>query len=201
MKQKPPTDFLKLLETLCHNHSTRTVFDSFVRLAACSVAAQTREPEYLEEAKRWTRDELTTFSNALGALVMEMETKPFTDIEQLPKDRPITVCEPACGAGAMILSLAQACSPETRTRLRVTAIDINKTACDMCFVNTTLWNIPARIIHGNTLSLETWSAWSNFPLMMKRTAPLPPQNTPPTPIEIEQIKTAVNYQQPELIPV
>ena len=84
------------------------------------------------------------------------------DRESLPTDRVITVCEPACGAGAMILSLAQACSPEVRRRLRVTAIDINRTACDMAFVNTTLWGVPTRVIHGNTLSMEYWAAWSNI---------------------------------------
>jgi methylase of polypeptide subunit release factors len=41
----------------------------------------------------------------------------------------------------MILSLAQACPPEVRRRLRVTAIDINRTACDMAFINTSLWGI------------------------------------------------------------
>jgi methylase of polypeptide subunit release factors len=76
------------------------------------------------------------------------------DMSTLPAEGPITLCEPACGAGAMILSFAQACSPEARQRLRVTAIDINRTACDMTFINTTLWGIPTRVIHGNTLSNE-----------------------------------------------
>src|ERR1017187_1734616 len=139
--------------------TTRRVFDAFTHLAACCVAAQTREVEYLEEAKRWQKPELDLFGNALGALVLEMEPKPFEDIiggyymefalstkgqqwngefhtpktisdciarillgdlESLPTEGPITVCEPACGAGAMILSVAQVCSPEVRRRLRVT---------------------------------------------------------------------------------
>jgi type I restriction-modification system DNA methylase subunit len=60
------------------------------------------------------------------------------DLAELHADGPITVCEPACGAGAMILSLVQACPPEIRRLLRVTAIDISRTACDMTFINTTL---------------------------------------------------------------
>jgi len=86
----------------------------------------------------------------------------FAPIELTGREGPITVCEPACGAGAMILSLAQACPPEVRHRLRVTAIDISRTACDMTFVNTTLWGIPTRVIHGNSLSQEYWAAWSNI---------------------------------------
>jgi methylase of polypeptide subunit release factors len=44
----------------------------------------------------------------------------------------------------MILAYAKALLPENRCRLRVTAIDISKTACDMCFINTILWGIPER---------------------------------------------------------
>lgn len=44
----------------------------------------------------------------------------------------------------------------------ITAIDISRTACDMAFINTTLWGIPTRGMHGNTLSNEYWAAWSNI---------------------------------------
>ena len=251
MKVKsPPSDFRKILESISRQHDTRKVFDAFVRFAACALAAQTREAEYLEEVKHWERQDLDLFGNALGALVLEMEGRPFEDVlggyymefalshkgqqwngefhtpkpicdlmarmtlgdvESLPKDRPITVCEPACGAGAMILSLAEACPPDVRRRLRVTAIDINRTACDMAFVNTTLWGIPTRIIHGNSLSLECWAAWSNIHWIMPwlslvpmhpMSAMMPPgpradigQGEPPTPTEVERLR--VSLHQPE----
>src|ERR1700722_11248034 len=176
-RKSQPSDFRKILERISHHHDTRRVFDAFTRFAACALAAQTREAEYLEEVKHWERADLDLFGEALGALVNEMESKPFEDVlggyymefalsskgqqwngefhtpkhvcdpmarmvigdtNSLPTDRPITVCEPACGAGAMILSLAEVCPPEIRRRLRVTAIDINRTACDMAFINTTL---------------------------------------------------------------
>lgn len=80
----------------------------------------------------------------------------------LPSSGPITLCEPASGAGAMILAYAEAMSPADRRRLQVTAIDINKICCDMCFINTTLWGIPARILQGNTLSLKFTAGWTNI---------------------------------------
>jgi type I restriction-modification system DNA methylase subunit len=245
------SDFRKILESISRRHDTRKVFDVFVRFAACALAAQTREAEYLEEAKRWEKQDLDLFGKALGALVLEMETRLFEDVlggyymefalsskgqqwngefhtpkpicdlmarmtlgdmESLPKDRPITVCEPACGSGAMILSLAEACPPEVRRRLRVTAIDINRTACDMAFVNTTLWGVPTRVIHGNSLSLECWAAWSNIHWIMPWLSLLPMhpasamslpvpcsdirQGEPPTPAEVEHI--AVSLRQQEL---
>jgi type I restriction-modification system DNA methylase subunit len=235
-------NFRELLGGISRHHDLRRAFDGFVRLAACTLAAQTRETEYLEEAKHWEKPDLELLSKALGALILEMESKPFEDVlgnyymefalsskgqqwggefhtpkpicdlmarmtvcdlESLPSDRPITVCEPACGAGAMILSLAEACPPEVRRRLRVTAIDINRTACDMAFINTTLWGIPTRIIHGNTLSQEFWAAWSNIhyiapwlPYAMRPQAPeAQDQGQPPKPAEVERIKTSLVQQE------
>ena len=241
-RKPPPGDFRKILERISHRHDTRRVFDAFTRFAACALAAQTREAEYLEEVKRWTKPDLDLFAEALGALVNEMESKPFEDVlgghymefalsskgqqwngefhtpkpicdmmarmmlgdmASLPTDRPITVCEPACGAGAMILSVGQACPPEVRRRLRVTAIDINRTACDMAFINTTLWSIPTRIIHGNSLSNEYWAAWSNIhyiapwlPLALRPQAPeAAEQGQPPKPAEVERIKVSLGQQE------
>lgn len=92
------------------------------------------------------------------------------DLAELPAEGPITVCEPACGAGAMVLAFAHAVPVEHRRRLRVTAIDINRTACNMCFINTSLWGIPTRVVHGNTLSVKTWTAWDNLHWIMPCTS-------------------------------
>jgi hypothetical protein len=125
------------------------------------------------------------------------------DMESLPAEGPITVCEPACGAGAMILSIAQACTHEVRRRLRVTAMDISRTACDMTFINTTLWGVPTRIIHGNTLSMECWAAWSNIhyiapwlPLAFRiQTAEAREQGQPPKLNEVKRITSALGQQE------
>jgi type I restriction-modification system DNA methylase subunit len=215
-------------------------------LAACALAAQTRETEYLEEAKRWSKDELAGFASALGALIIEMEDAPFTDIlggvyvefaqakgtrerggefytpqvvSQLmarmlagsePEDstEPIALMEPCCGAGGMILAYAESLPLAAIRRLRVTAIDINRTACHMCFINTTLWGIPTRIHHMNALSNECWGSWSNIhylmpwlPLCLTTCPPpevakeLPPQGEPASPEEVAVITTAIKAQQ------
>jgi type I restriction-modification system DNA methylase subunit len=241
-KKSQPSDFRKILERFVHSHDTHRVFDAFVRFAACALAAQTREAEYLEEAKRWQKPELELFAEAFGTLVSEMESKPFEDIiggyymefalsskgqqwngeyhtpkpicdmmarmmpgdmESLPTEGPITVCEPACGSGAMILSVGQAYSPEVRRRLRVTAVDINRTACDMAFINTTLWGIPTRVIHGNSLYHEYWAAWSNIhhiapwlPYALRNQTPeAMEQGRPPKPAEVECITVSLGQQE------
>lgn len=244
------SDFRTILNGISHRDSSRRTFEAFTRLAACALAAQTREAEYLEESKRWEKPELDLFAKALGALVMEMETRPFEDLlgahymefglsqksqqrggefhtpkvicdlmarmivgdgESLPAEGPITICEPACGAGAMILSFAEACPPEVRRRLRVMAIDICRTACDMAFINTTLWGIPTRIIHGNALSMECWAAWSNIhyicpwlslaPMHRVSAMSLPGprsdigQGEPPKPAEVKRLRVALSQQE------
>lgn len=69
----------------------------------------------------------------------------------------VTVCEPACGAGGMVLAfvkvmLSHGLNPAKR--VWVQAQDIDRTAALMCYIQLSLWNIPARIVVGNTLSLE-----------------------------------------------
>jgi len=99
--------------------------------------------------------------------------------------------------------MGQVCPPEVRRRLRVTAIDINRTACDMAFINTTLWGIPTRILHGNSLSNEYWAAWSNIhhiapwlPLALRPQAPeVMAQGQPPTPVEVEHIRVSLAQQE------
>ena len=241
-KRLEPDDFRKVLGRLSHRHDIRRIFEAFIRLSACALSARTRETEYLEEAKLWEKPELDLFAEALAALTVEMEGKPFEDViggyymesalsqkgqqrngefhtpkvicdmmarmmlgdpTSVPAEGPITVCEPACGAGAMILSFAEACTPEVRRRLRVTAIDINRTACDMAFINTTLWGVPTRIIHGNALSTECWAAWSNIhyiapwlPLALRHQTPeAKEQGQPPKPAEVERIRVSLGQQE------
>ncbi len=91
---------------------------------------------------------------------------------------------------------------ETRSRLRVTAVDVNRTACDMAFINTTLWGIPTRVIHGNSLSLEFWAAWSNIhfitpwlPLALRLWSPdALEQGQPPKKAEVVAIKASLGQQ-------
>jgi type I restriction-modification system DNA methylase subunit len=139
--------------------------------------------------------------------ICDLIARMLVNAESLPKEGLITVCEPACGAGAMILSLGQILATDVRRRLRVTAIDINRTACDMAFINTTLWSIPTRVIHGNTLSMEYWTAWSNLfygiswlTLGVKGPPPeTSPQGKPPHSAEVERIRASLLQQELKLI--
>jgi hypothetical protein len=177
------------------------VFGDFCRMAACSLAAQTREAEYLAVAKRYQRDELDKLGRALGQLITEMEAQPFTDllgpcyitvaspatiesrgefytpreISQaiarllmdvdaiVEKGSPVTVLEPAAGSGGMVLALTELFAPAKAVDLlRVTCWDVSPVACDMAYINLTLWGVPAEIVCGNSLSRERRSVHTNI---------------------------------------
>jgi len=74
----------------------------------------------------------------------------------------ISICEPTCGSGAMILGFACAMLDENlnyNTQLVVTATDIDLKCVHMCYLQLALYGIPAVVIHGNTITMEAWSYW------------------------------------------
>lgn len=74
----------------------------------------------------------------------------------------ITLSEPACGAGGMVLAFVKSMlrhKHDPAKRLWAQCIDVDRLAALMCFVQLSLWNVPAEIIVGNTLSLEVREVW------------------------------------------
>lgn len=105
-----------------------------------------------------------------------------------PESHRITVHEPCTGSGRMVLAMAEVLANDYKinpTRMWVSAWDTSFSAVLMTFINTTLWGIPCEVVHGNTLSLECWSTWTNSMAIMY---PLPPQPkvVPEVPIQKEE---------------
>ena len=73
-------------------------------------------------------------------------------------DRPfLTVLEPACGAGGMILSFTKVLIEHGHNpaeKLWVQCQDIDRMAALMCYLQLALWHVPGVVIVGNTLTLE-----------------------------------------------
>lgn len=168
---------------------------------------RSREDEYFEVIRPYSKEQLQEFSKALALLIQEMEAAPFTDIlgpyyleiashasqqargefytppeiselmarisidpkKAVERGLPLTVNEPACGAGGMVLAIAKLFSPINLKGekshvdlLRFTCQDINPVAMDMTYINTSLWGIPARMIWGDTLRATTTKSWKNI---------------------------------------
>ncbi len=78
--------------------------------------------------------------------------KDLTEIDDF-----ITFSEPNCGAGGMVLAFAKeliAHGHNPAETLWVQCWDIDRLAAFMCFVQLSLWNIPAQIVVGDTLAFE-----------------------------------------------
>lgn len=77
----------------------------------------------------------------------------------IEKQSYITLSEPCCGAGGMILAFAETMlkhdiNPQKYMVFQGVDIDIN--CCRMSFIQTSLYGLTGEIIHGNTISLESW---------------------------------------------
>lgn len=74
----------------------------------------------------------------------------------------VRAAEPACGAGAMIIALAEAMRARGinyQRHLHMTAVDIDPRAVHMAYIQLTLMHIPAVVIVGNSLSMEMREHW------------------------------------------
>jgi hypothetical protein len=75
-----------------------------------------------------------------------LEEKPF-----------ITLSEPACGSGTMVLAFVNEMMKENynpATALWVQCIDIDETSAYMCYLQLALWNVPAQVIIGDSLAMD-----------------------------------------------
>ena len=87
----------------------------------------------------------------------------LTDID-VPADKegPITINEPTCGSGTMVIGAAWAMQRkgiDYRHKSFFVAQDIDIRCVWMAYIQLSLYEIPAVVIHGNALTMETWSQW------------------------------------------
>jgi len=75
----------------------------------------------------------------------------------------LTVNDPACGSGRMVLGLVKALEKRRISPLCVQATvqDLNPTAVDMAYINLTLWGVPTKAIWGDTIRLEEREVYFN----------------------------------------
>lgn len=84
------------------------------------------------------------------------------DNPQLNEKGYITICEPCSGSGAMVLGAAQSAKDQKidyQKQFVVLANDIDLKCVHMCYVQLSLYGIPAVVQHGDSLILKTWSRW------------------------------------------
>ncbi|MCE4369725.1 N-6 DNA methylase [Xanthomonas hortorum] len=91
-----------------------------------------------------------------------MASMTVGDPPAIPPHGFIDAIEPACGAGGMVVALADAllqAGVNYQHCLHVTCVDIDLRCVHMTYLQTSLLHIPAVVLHGNSLSGEVWGRW------------------------------------------
>ena len=82
--------------------------------------------------------------------------------EQIDREGFITIHEPACGAGAMVIACADVLHAEGinyQQAIHVTAQDIDATAAHMAYIQLSLAHVPALVVEGNSIAMTEWAHW------------------------------------------
>lgn len=91
--------------------------------------------------------------------------------EYIEKDKIITLNEPACGAGGMILATADILYNQYHfniaRNLFVLCSDIDERCVVMTYLQLSLAGIPAIVLHQDILSTETWDCWKTPAYIMQ----------------------------------
>lgn len=74
----------------------------------------------------------------------------------------VTVNEPACGSGAMVIGVVNELIEQKinyQQHVHVVATDIDACCVHMAYTQFSLLHLPAVLVHGNSLSLEEYGHW------------------------------------------
>jgi hypothetical protein len=97
------------------------------------------------------------------ALSSMMARMTMTDVRAVvERQGHVTVNEPACGAGGMVVACADALLAQGinyQQAMHVTAQDIDATAVHMTYLQLSLLHVPAIVVHGNSLAVTEWAHW------------------------------------------
>jgi len=115
----------------------------------------------LELHNKWSGQYFSPYP--LCRMMAKMTIADKTDLEARITERGfVTAQEPAAGSGAMIIALAHEmweAGINYQQHLHVTAVDVDPKCVHMSYLQFSLLHIPAIIVHGNSLSLETFDHW------------------------------------------
>lgn len=144
----------------------RQQIDLFPQMFAHLVEELERHAEALEDVLGKVFHELELHNKYKGQFFTPQHMCDMMGLiaagDTLPERGYHSVCEPCVGSGAMVLGLANAIQKnghDFHRHMVVTATDIDLKCVHMCYLQLSLYGIPAVVIHGNGLTLEEWSRW------------------------------------------
>lgn len=138
-------------------------------------------PVYMDLGSRWGKQTLGQFFTPQSIATM-MSMMSVFGMEEAPDNKVIRACDPACGSGVMMLSLAQAVlkqgGPEALKRHSFTGVDLDpicaRTMALQFMANCAIHQIEVGelvVLHGNSLL-----PWENMDVVVHATSPSFPRN-------------------------
>ena len=138
----------------------------------------------LELASKWHGQFFTPYPICKMMASITLDTKPFVN------GGVVSISEPACGGGAMIIAACEHLHEQNinyQRQLKITATDVDLTACHMAYIQLSLLGCNAVVVHGNTLSLEEWG---HFVTPMARLFPIASKDIV---VDMPAQRTLLNY--------
>jgi len=96
----------------------------------------------------------------LSYLIAELNIRDIDPTKPL-----ITVQEPACGSGGMVVAFAASArnrGVDVQKQVYVVATDLSEVAARMAYIQLSVSGIPAHVCWGNTISLEVYRTWATM---------------------------------------
>ncbi|MEM9944880.1 MAG: N-6 DNA methylase [Cyanobacteria bacterium P01_D01_bin.36] len=88
---------------------------------------------------------------------------------QIEEKGVLTVCEPAVGAGALVIASAEEVASQgvnPCAHLQFDCTDVSRDAFNMAYIQLSALGLQAIVHHGNTLSMEIWESRPTLQLRM-----------------------------------
>lgn len=195
-------EFVKLLESLSYARHRWDVFSDWCVMASSAIYNRLHqdpaiEEQYLQVAKKYTREELDKLARMLGLataaladerqdfmgevyegsllasaghgqfftpfsvsrMVAAMNIRP----DSLPRDRIVSIMDPAAGAGGLLIAAAAELEEAGFDYVNwayFEAKDIDPTCARMAYIQLSLIGASAVVICGDTLRMTTDWAWA-----------------------------------------
>jgi hypothetical protein len=117
------------------------------------------------------------------------------DADEATSDDPLTVADPACGSGRLLVAAAMALHDhDPDAPILVSGTDKDRTCARMAVVNLALANVPGRIQYGNSLTQEIHREWRvtprGFGPVVKSVEPSTPETDSEASTEAEDVESA-----------
>jgi len=187
-----------------HQRIDRSTLEKYDQLFTVVVEALEEDPRdflgevfgELELANKYQGQFFTP--DAVSVMVTRMQLHGIK--ETVDRQGWVTISEPACGAGSMVIAARQVFIDEGLNPGRAalfTLTDVSELCFHMAYIQVSLLGLAAEVIHGNTLSMQVFKAFRTpvfflehwpFRMLIRQTSsqpedptirPTEPQSQPP----------------------